>query len=77
MQVVNKQDKNQVVVWSSQDAFVIHLLTLYLQTKLPVHKQCQHVKGHGGENNPYVNYQKQSHAIVLSAAPILKGITQT
>ncbi|WP_318477088.1 hypothetical protein [Photobacterium leiognathi] len=48
MQVVNKRDKTQVVVWSSQDAFVIHLLTLYLQTKLPVHKQCQHVKGHGG-----------------------------
>lgn len=36
------------VIWSARDALVIHALTRLLTPHLPVHRTCEHVRGHGG-----------------------------
>lgn len=48
MSRVTKASGEAVVVWSSADALVIKCLTLLLQAHLPVHRACEHVRGHGG-----------------------------
>lgn len=48
MSRVTKASGEPVVVWSSADALVIKCLTLLLQAQLPVHRACEHVRGHGG-----------------------------
>jgi RNA-directed DNA polymerase len=48
MQLVKRSDNSKVPIWSSSDALVLKLLTIKLQTLLPVHKSCTHIKGHGG-----------------------------
>ncbi|TKG06070.1 hypothetical protein [Vibrio sp. F13] len=45
MQVVQTQTDSKVL-WSSADAFVLKLLRLGLETRLPEHRTCLHVKGH-------------------------------
>ncbi|MGP3004282.1 reverse transcriptase domain-containing protein [Serratia bockelmannii] len=37
-----------VALWSSTDALVIRCLTQWLYARLPVHRACEHVRGHGG-----------------------------
>lgn len=37
-----------MALWSSRDALVIKMLTGILEKQLPVHRLCEHVKGHGG-----------------------------
>ncbi|WP_208854226.1 reverse transcriptase/maturase family protein [Aeromonas fluvialis] len=48
MQVVQRADGNEIALWCAADALVLKLITLHLQTILPVHRSCTHVKGHGG-----------------------------
>ncbi|WP_240513926.1 hypothetical protein [Photobacterium damselae] len=48
LQIIKKSDGSNCVLWSSQDALVINILTLYLTPILPVHKKCEHVAGHKG-----------------------------
>jgi RNA-directed DNA polymerase len=45
---VCKASGEAVVLWSAADALVIKCLTRLLQTALPVHQACEHVRGHGG-----------------------------
>ncbi|EMG7889731.1 transposase [Enterobacter hormaechei] len=37
-----------MALWSSSDALVLKMLTGVLETQLPVHPQCEHVRGNGG-----------------------------
>ncbi|WP_432464642.1 reverse transcriptase domain-containing protein [Agarivorans sp. QJM3NY_33] len=48
MQIVTRANGEPLALWSAADAFVLKLLTLHLQSILPVHPSCTHVKGHGG-----------------------------
>ncbi|WP_221624944.1 reverse transcriptase domain-containing protein [Burkholderia stagnalis] len=48
MSCVTKASGETVVVWSAADALVIKCLTLLLHDHLPVHRACEHVRGHGG-----------------------------
>ncbi|MDY7806694.1 reverse transcriptase domain-containing protein [Burkholderia stagnalis] len=48
MSCVTKASGESVVIWSAADALVIKCLTLILQPHLPVHRACEHVRGHGG-----------------------------
>ncbi len=48
LQVVKKASGDTVALWSSRDALVIKMLTGILEKQLPVHRLCEHVKGHGG-----------------------------
>lgn len=62
LQIITKKDKTQIAIWSSSDAFVIHLITLYLIQILPVHPKCEHIKGHGGGKQSVMNLnQKINH----------------
>jgi len=46
--VVKKASGERVALWSATDALVIRCLTQWLHTRLPVHRACEHVRGHGG-----------------------------
>ncbi len=48
VQLVRKADGTTVALWSAQDALVIQVLTRLLEPLLPVHRTCEHVRGHGG-----------------------------
>ncbi|MCE5983552.1 reverse transcriptase domain-containing protein [Pseudomonas sp. LF19] len=48
MSRVSKASGETVVLWSAADALVIKCLTLLLQASLPVHRACEHIRGHGG-----------------------------
>ena len=48
LQVISKQDGSQIAIWSARDALVLKMLTLILQTILPCHTSCKHIKGNGG-----------------------------
>ena len=48
MQLVTNRQGEEVAIWSATDAFVLKLLTLSLQSILPIHSSCTHIKGHGG-----------------------------
>ena len=41
-------DREEVDLWSAQDALVLKALTMVLAKRLPVSPRCTHVKGHGG-----------------------------
>ncbi len=45
---VTTANGDAVTLWSATDALVIHCLTQWLQSRLPVHPTCEHVRGHGG-----------------------------
>ena len=45
---IYKSDGTVINVWSSQDAFVIKLLSFLLADELNLSTSCTHVKGHGG-----------------------------
>ncbi|MEH4266357.1 reverse transcriptase domain-containing protein [Klebsiella aerogenes] len=42
------QQDNRKAVWGAQDALVLKWTALSLQPLLPLHRACEHVKGHGG-----------------------------
>ncbi|EBS8365466.1 hypothetical protein JYY36_002935 [Salmonella enterica subsp. diarizonae serovar 50:z:-] len=48
LSLVRKANGDTVAIWSAADALVLKCLTLLLSPVLPVHPQCEHVKGHGG-----------------------------
>ncbi|HGM5308652.1 TPA: reverse transcriptase domain-containing protein [Serratia marcescens] len=48
LQIVKKASGESVALWSSSDALVLKMLTGILETQLPVHPLCEHVRGHGG-----------------------------
>lgn len=48
VQLVTKASGEQVALWSASDALVLKMLALVLETVLPVHEACKHVKGRGG-----------------------------
>lgn len=51
MQVVNRQQGDALALWGAEDAFVLKIITLTLQTVLPLHPRCKHIKGHGGHKS--------------------------
>ncbi|KYQ96993.1 hypothetical protein AWY96_00150 [Serratia plymuthica] len=48
LSVVKKASGECVALWSSSDALVIRCLSQWLNARLPVHRTCEHVRGHGG-----------------------------
>ncbi len=48
VQLVTKANGTRVALWCASDALVLKMLTLVLETVLPVHEACKHVKGRGG-----------------------------
>ncbi|PIJ49293.1 hypothetical protein BL250_12720 [Erwinia sp. OLTSP20] len=48
LQIIKKASGETLALWSSRDALVLKMLTSLLETRLPVHPLCEHVKGHGG-----------------------------
>ena len=48
LQIVRKASGESVALWSSSDALVLKMLTGVLETQLPVHPLCEHVRGNGG-----------------------------
>lgn len=48
LSVVRCAADDRVAIWSAADAIVIHCLTQWLNTRLPTHPACEHVRGHGG-----------------------------
>ena len=48
LSVVANQAGETLHIWSARDALVLKALTVVLQHRLPVSKQCVHVMGHGG-----------------------------
>ncbi|MDK1711756.1 reverse transcriptase domain-containing protein, partial [Serratia marcescens] len=42
------KDDGRKAVWGAQDALVLKWVALSLQSLLPLHPACEHVKGHGG-----------------------------
>ncbi|MDQ6962500.1 MAG: reverse transcriptase domain-containing protein [Mariprofundaceae bacterium] len=57
-QRIHKKDGTAMVVWSATDVWVQKMLAQILQTQLPMHKACTHIKGHGGAKQS-VNRIKQ------------------
>ncbi len=45
MQIVGK---NRQVMWSAENALALKWLALDLENTLPLHRHCEHIKGHGG-----------------------------
>lgn len=48
LQIIKKASGESIALWSSRDALVLKMLTGVLETQLPVHPLCEHIKGHGG-----------------------------
>ena len=48
LSVIQKANGETIHLWSARDALVLKMLVLYLPARLPVAKQCTHIKGHGG-----------------------------
>jgi RNA-directed DNA polymerase len=48
LSVVKKASGDSIALWSATDALVIRCLTQWLHSRLPVHRACEHVRGHGG-----------------------------
>lgn len=48
LQIVKKASGECVALWASSDALVLKMLTSILETQLPVHPLCEHIRGHGG-----------------------------
>lgn len=48
LQIIAKFDGTRQAIWSAKDALVLKIVTLVLETRLPVHPACEHIKGHGG-----------------------------
>lgn len=48
LQIIKKASGESIALWSSRDALVLKMLTGVLETRLPVHPRCEHIKGHGG-----------------------------
>jgi RNA-directed DNA polymerase len=51
LQVVQRAGGETIALWSAADAFVLKLLTLQLQKTLPLHRNCTHLRGHGGHKS--------------------------
>ncbi|HFD2064202.1 TPA: reverse transcriptase domain-containing protein [Serratia marcescens] len=48
LQIIKKASGESIALWSSRDALVLKMLTGALETRLPVHPLCEHIKEHGG-----------------------------
>ncbi|MEL5280743.1 reverse transcriptase domain-containing protein [Serratia bockelmannii] len=48
LQIIKKASGESIALWSARDALVLKLLTDALESQLPVHPLCEHIKGHGG-----------------------------
>lgn len=48
MQVIRRRDGQTVMIWRSADALVLKWVALHLQSLLPLHSCCAHIRGHGG-----------------------------
>lgn len=73
LQIITKKDNTQVATWSSADAFVIHLITLYLTPLLPVHQKCEHIKGHGGGKQSVLNLNQEINHYQYVCRTDIKG----
>jgi RNA-directed DNA polymerase len=48
LQRITKSNGERIALMSAQDAFVLKLLSISLQSILPFHQRCIHIKGRGG-----------------------------
>lgn len=62
LQIVKKASGESVALWSSSDALVLKMLTEMLETQLPVHPLCEHVRGHGGGRQSAIRVDRHLRA---------------
>lgn len=59
MQCITKRDGATMAIWTSLDALVLKWLTHELTPLLPVHRHCEHIKGHQGGKTSITRVHRQ------------------